>query len=116
MKHNAISAAGKLQRRADFLAAARRLFIQQQRLPVVADIAADGAVVVLTGTVLGIAFHHVVSHQAILGGIGRGDDRGVGAGARGPRSVGVAHEEDGRRAGVRNGMILGDRDRIECVR
>tara|TARA_R110002126_G_scaffold16500_7_gene65827 strand:- start:4772 stop:5431 length:660 start_codon:yes stop_codon:yes gene_type:complete len=39
MKQNAMSADAKLQRRADFLAAARQLFLQHQRLPAVADIA-----------------------------------------------------------------------------
>ena len=41
MKQNAITAEAKAQRRADFLRSARALFLQQQRLPAVADIAAD---------------------------------------------------------------------------
>jgi len=60
MKHNAISAAAKLQRRADFLAAARRLFIQQQRLPAVADIAAD------TGLAKGTVYRYFQSKEQIF--------------------------------------------------
>jgi AcrR family transcriptional regulator len=40
MKHNAITEQDKLARRAAFIATARRLFLTQQRLPNVADIAA----------------------------------------------------------------------------
>lgn len=60
MKHNAISAEAKQQRRADFIASARRLFLQQQRLPTVADIAAD------TGLAKGTVYRYFQSKEQIF--------------------------------------------------
>ena len=60
MKHNAISAEAKQQRRADFIASARRLFLQQQRLPAVADIAAD------TGLAKGTVYRYFQSKEQIF--------------------------------------------------
>ncbi|NRQ41752.1 TetR family transcriptional regulator [Rheinheimera sp. YQF-2] len=60
MKQNAISAEAKLQRRADFLSTARRLFLQQQRLPTVADIAADA------GLAKGTVYRYFQSKEQIF--------------------------------------------------
>lgn len=60
MKQNAISAEAKLQRRADFLSTARRLFLQQQRLPSVADIAADA------GLAKGTVYRYFQSKEQIF--------------------------------------------------
>lgn len=60
MKQNAISAEAKQQRRADFIASARRLFLQQQRLPAVADIAAD------TGLAKGTVYRYFQSKEQIF--------------------------------------------------
>lgn len=60
MKQNAISAAAKQQRRADFLTAARRLFIQRQALPAVADIAAD------TGLAKGTVYRYFQTKEQIF--------------------------------------------------
>lgn len=60
MKQNAISAAAKLQRRADFLAAARQLFLQHQALPAVADIASH------TGLAKGTVYRYFQSKEHIF--------------------------------------------------
>ncbi|MEO3877506.1 TetR family transcriptional regulator [Rheinheimera fenheensis] len=60
MKHNAISPEAKAQRRADFLRSARSLFLQQQRLPAVADIAAD------TGLAKGTVYRYFQSKEQIF--------------------------------------------------
>lgn len=60
MKQNAISAEAKLQRRADFLSTARRLFLQQQRLPTVADIVADA------GLAKGTVYRYFQSKEQIF--------------------------------------------------
>ena len=60
MKQNAITAEAKAQRRADFLRSARALFLQQQRLPAVADIAAD------TGLAKGTVYRYFQSKEQIF--------------------------------------------------
>ena len=60
MKQNAITAEAKAQRRADFLRSARALFLQQQRLPTVADIAAD------TGLAKGTVYRYFQSKEQIF--------------------------------------------------
>ena len=60
MKQNAITAEAKLKRRADFLASARRLFIQHQALPAVADIAHD------TGLAKGTVYRYFQSKEQIF--------------------------------------------------
>ncbi len=60
MKHNAISPEAKAQRRADFLCSARSLFLQQHRLPAVADIAAD------TGLAKGTVYRYFQSKEQIF--------------------------------------------------
>ncbi|MBZ9613221.1 TetR/AcrR family transcriptional regulator [Rheinheimera maricola] len=60
MKQNAISAEAKAQRRQDFLAAARQLFLQQQRLPAVADIA------MATGLAKGTVYRYFKSKEQIF--------------------------------------------------
>ena len=60
MKQNAITAEAKTQRRADFLASARRLFIQRQALPAVADIAQD------TGLAKGTVYRYFQSKEQIF--------------------------------------------------
>lgn len=60
MKQNAISAEAKAQRRADFLLTARRLFLQQQSLPAVADIASD------TGLAKGTVYRYFRSKEEIF--------------------------------------------------
>ncbi|MDX5405856.1 MAG: TetR family transcriptional regulator [Chromatiaceae bacterium] len=60
MKQNAISPEAKAQRRADFLSSARSLFLQQQRLPAVADIAAD------TGLAKGTVYRYFQSKEQIF--------------------------------------------------
>ena len=60
MKQNAITAEAKAQRRADFLRSARALFLQQQRLPAVADIAVD------TGLAKGTVYRYFQSKEQIF--------------------------------------------------
>lgn len=60
MKQNAITAEAKAQRRADFLRSARKLFLQQQRLPAVADIAFD------TGLAKGTVYRYFQSKEQIF--------------------------------------------------
>ncbi len=60
MKQNAISPEAKAQRRADFLCSARALFIQQQQLPAVADIAFD------TGLAKGTVYRYFQSKEQIF--------------------------------------------------
>ena len=60
MKQNAMTDAAKLQRRQDFIIAAHRLFLQQQRLPAVADIAAD------TGLAKGTVYRYFRSKEEIF--------------------------------------------------
>lgn len=60
MKQNAISPEAKAQRRADFLRSARTLFLSQQRLPAVADIAAD------TGLAKGTVYRYFQSKEQIF--------------------------------------------------
>lgn len=60
MKQNATTAEAKAQRRADFLRSARALFLQQQRLPAVADIAAD------TGLAKGTVYRYFQSKGQIF--------------------------------------------------
>lgn len=60
MKQNAMTDAAKLQRRQDFIIAAQRLFLQQQRLPAVADIAAD------TGLAKGTVYRYFRSKEEIF--------------------------------------------------
>lgn len=60
MKQNAITAEAKAQRRANFLHSARALFLQQQRLPAVADIAAD------TGLAKGTVYRYFQSKEQIF--------------------------------------------------
>jgi AcrR family transcriptional regulator len=60
MKQNAISPEAKAQRRADFLRSARALFLSQQRLPAVADIAAD------TGLAKGTVYRYFQSKEQIF--------------------------------------------------
>ena len=60
MKQNAISPEAKAQRRADFLSSARSLFLQQQRLPAVADIASD------TGLAKGTVYRYFQSKEQIF--------------------------------------------------
>ncbi|MDP5137258.1 helix-turn-helix domain containing protein [Rheinheimera baltica] len=60
MKQNALTPEAKQQRRQDFLHAARRLFLQQQQLPAVADIAAD------TGLAKGTVYRYFQSKEQIF--------------------------------------------------
>lgn len=60
MKQNAISAQAKAQRRQDFLVAARLLFVQQQCLPAVADIA------IATGLAKGTVYRYFQSKEQIF--------------------------------------------------
>jgi AcrR family transcriptional regulator len=60
MKQNAMTDQAKQQRRHNFIAAARRLFLQQQRLPAVADIAAD------TGLAKGTVYRYFRSKEEIF--------------------------------------------------
>lgn len=60
MKQNATTAEAKAQRRDDFLRSARSLFIQQQRLPAVADIAFD------TGLAKGTVYRYFQSKEQIF--------------------------------------------------
>ena len=60
MKQNATTPDAKAQRRADFLHSARALFLQQQRLPAVADIAAD------TGLAKGTVYRYFQSKEQIF--------------------------------------------------
>lgn len=60
MKQNAMTDAAKLQRRQDFIIAAQRLFLQQRRLPAVADIAAD------TGLAKGTVYRYFRSKEEIF--------------------------------------------------
>ena len=60
MKQNATTAEAKAQRRADFLRSARALFLQQRRLPAVADIAAD------TGLAKGTVYRYFQSKEQIF--------------------------------------------------
>lgn len=60
MKQNAMTEEAKLQRRQAFIASAQRLFLQQQRLPAVADIAAD------TGLAKGTVYRYFRSKEEIF--------------------------------------------------
>ena len=60
MKQNAMTEEAKLQRRQDFIASAQRLFLQRQRLPAVADIAAD------TGLAKGTVYRYFRSKEEIF--------------------------------------------------
>jgi AcrR family transcriptional regulator len=60
MKQNAMTEQAKLQRRDEFIAAARQLFIAQQRLPTVADIAEH------TGLAKGTVYRYFQSKEHIF--------------------------------------------------